>query len=462
MGEDIHFLERLERLNRPETQLALGLYRDPKLVQFVLLKERLPERAQRVAIALSDGDDGPWLVVARDGHFVTCLGASMRPGDLPIISRRRLALLMEQGNEMRDSMARAWEQVEARGSLERMLRSLRRDGPRVTREDWTALRALAPLMQRELLRDLAGVSEQLIDLRTSLLPRLPRLRRRMTDELVDILYGVWKTIWGAGHLAALVGEANAGLGEVLAFLYGTHGSTPLWVFSRYGHGPSWLRACWMIGRAGKPLLPALKSAWDRASTPHILYATGFSLLAMGLRHAGLAAEVRKALERTPRSCPAWLRSFGQGLGQAAGVSITGGADLAAMTVATARAMLESPFGAKLQLGPHAADLSDEDAVAVLCTLDMSPYLGAMARIAVEELGWTMRGGIDRLYLPEHIARHVRIDPRVAAGNVVGLLTASAELDGPAPGTIRREEPKVGRNALCPCGSGQKHKRCCGA
>lgn len=27
---------------------------------------------------------------------------------------------------------------------------------------------------------------------------------------------------------------------------------------------------------------------------------------------------------------------------------------------------------------------------------------------------------------------------------------------------RREQPKLGRNALCVCGSGQKHKRCCGA
>ena len=27
-------------------------------------------------------------------------------------------------------------------------------------------------------------------------------------------------------------------------------------------------------------------------------------------------------------------------------------------------------------------------------------------------------------------------------------------------TIRRETPKIGRNETCPCGSGQKHKRCC--
>jgi hypothetical protein len=28
-------------------------------------------------------------------------------------------------------------------------------------------------------------------------------------------------------------------------------------------------------------------------------------------------------------------------------------------------------------------------------------------------------------------------------------------------TVRREEPKVGRNDHCPCGSGKKYKKCCG-
>lgn len=27
-------------------------------------------------------------------------------------------------------------------------------------------------------------------------------------------------------------------------------------------------------------------------------------------------------------------------------------------------------------------------------------------------------------------------------------------------TVRREQPKVGRNDPCPCGSGKKHKKCC--
>lgn len=32
----------------------------------------------------------------------------------------------------------------------------------------------------------------------------------------------------------------------------------------------------------------------------------------------------------------------------------------------------------------------------------------------------------------------------------------------APGTVRNAGPKAGRNDPCPCGSGRKYKKCCGA
>lgn len=37
-----------------------------------------------------------------------------------------------------------------------------------------------------------------------------------------------------------------------------------------------------------------------------------------------------------------------------------------------------------------------------------------------------------------------------------------EIDDYYPETYVRPEPKVGRNEPCPCGSGKKYKRCCGA
>ena len=33
---------------------------------------------------------------------------------------------------------------------------------------------------------------------------------------------------------------------------------------------------------------------------------------------------------------------------------------------------------------------------------------------------------------------------------------------PAAHHIESEQPKVGRNDPCPCGSGKKYKKCCGA
>jgi hypothetical protein len=87
-GHDVHFLERLERLSTPETELALSLYQDPLLIRALLEQRRLPEGAARVALSLGDGARGPFVVVARDGHFVTCLAEGMSPGDHPVIAGR--------------------------------------------------------------------------------------------------------------------------------------------------------------------------------------------------------------------------------------------------------------------------------------------------------------------------------------------------------------------------------------
>jgi preprotein translocase subunit SecA len=61
------------------------------------------------------------------------------------------------------------------------------------------------------------------------------------------------------------------------------------------------------------------------------------------------------------------------------------------------------------------------------------------------------------------------DPRRAAPNPFGPpgrgateATSAVLRDQPVRGTVVRTEKKVGRNDPCPCGSGKKHKNCCGA
>jgi hypothetical protein len=80
MGYDHHFLSRLERLDDPrQLEAAKRLYNRSEILQLVLEKAELPAECERVAISLSHPVDGPWIITTRDGQFVTCLGAGMRP-----------------------------------------------------------------------------------------------------------------------------------------------------------------------------------------------------------------------------------------------------------------------------------------------------------------------------------------------------------------------------------------------
>ncbi len=49
-------------------------------------------------------------------------------------------------------------------------------------------------------------------------------------------------------------------------------------------------------------------------------------------------------------------------------------------------------------------------------------------------------------------------PGASSGPMPAFDAETAERLG---GTVRREQPKIGRNEPCPCGSGRKYKKCCG-
>jgi hypothetical protein len=64
--------------------------------------------------------------------------------------------------------------------------------------------------------------------------------------------------------------------------------------------------------------------------------------------------------------------------------------------------------------------------------------------------------------PERMKHHRRKE--LAKNNVapLGYVDADEDEDWEPVQTVRRTEAKVGRNDPCPCGSGKKYKRCCGA
>jgi len=63
----------------------------------------------------------------------------------------------------------------------------------------------------------------------------------------------------------------------------------------------------------------------------------------------------------------------------------------------------------------------------------------------------------------------QLQQRRAPRRATSLTFTGPNQNAPAAGeeaaqvrTITRDQPKVGRNELCPCGSGKKYKKCCGA
>jgi len=75
------------------------------------------------------------------------------------------------------------------------------------------------------------------------------------------------------------------------------------------------------------------------------------------------------------------------------------------------------------------------------------FLAETGQSDLEAMAQTMR----RVF-PDAAAEYARL----------GRTIHQVLLPSPGPDTGARPQQKVGRNDLCPCGSGRKYKKCCGA
>jgi len=106
-------------------------------------------------------------------------------------------------------------------------------------------------------------------------------------------------------------------------------------------------------------------------------------------------------------------------------------------------------------------------------------IGFVKGMALDEPGWQSLMDLEEgeemlypilLYGTEAGWDELEKNPRIAArgeefaamlGESVMAIMAWSLPQRKEKSTLRREEPKVGRNDLCPCGSGKKFKKCCG-
>jgi hypothetical protein len=469
MGHDIHFLERLERLSMPQADFALALYRDPDLVRFVLANVKLPDGVERVALAVENKPDTPYVILARDGGFVTCLGKDMSVGDHVVVSRERLDRLAAE----RDGIRQALAQVHDTSSARQIFRRLYRSGPALPREDIHTLRAVYPLYWRELLREAIALGNRLQEFRA----RYRRTSyRRLSAAAREVLRGYWQAQWALGHLVALHGtvarEATASLLAGLPIEDKT-GACISWLSTRTMSTPLVLRGAWAASRAGQELLPLYRLKFEQAGTLLSFLDSMVGLMAIGLRHRKLLGEVRKFLAR--RRNPALgpdannfdAKRIAHLLPLYEKVLEDDGARARALHRHVGVDLLRSIREAAPPEHPiHGLAASDEevpDELAYLLPLltDTSLHGDAEAQVLLPLLmAWVVEADLEQLYLPADTLTRLGLDVSMPPEHVLVQLDDYAlymNRTGPA-----RREPTPGRNEPCSCGSGKKYKRCCGA
>jgi hypothetical protein len=458
MGHDEHFLQRLDRVDREHVDLALGLYRDHELVRHVLSSARLPETAERVALALEDGGQGPHVVVTRSGAFVTCLGRGMSTGVLPVVSRAHLDGLAVKVERIRGGVALA----KKRGFDEtRLLARIESAGPAVAREDFVAASAmLGPAVPL-----LAGVYSSWSKTLDEVYPLLHAARGGDVARKREAERELVRGAWAMAHSAMiLVDAASREWVREWAKLPAHHDGSPWGPLIMQSAFPFLVRAAWLAGRLGKPMFPSYKARYFRAPNPIEVRESGWGLLCMALRHESLRGEALKALQSPPRlpEHEAWVREQHDFLAK------------------TAECVVQEEAG----LREEAHNLGRDFVLVRTRDLPASSRHRFTERSEVpEDLvlpglfdGWydanNGERGADLMLLGVVMAARARAEDFYFPASVLhamgppelhqlgeSLVDMRRTLLGTAR-TVRHGE-RPGRNVPCPCGSGKKYKRCHG-
>jgi hypothetical protein len=462
-----HFLSRLDRVSAPEVELALGLYNDVPLLKYILASSAIPEGAERVALSMADRDEGPFLVVTRDARFVTCLGRGMRVTDMPVVTRGGLDALATKGSELRRrlELARALTGG-SEGRLRKLTARILTSGADLTREEFMALTPLRAIVGATWARQLVEAVTALNQAREPLMAiKKPHAQAR------DAMRAYWDLFWATAHLTLLACydgiEGLAGLPEEVQLKFVEAVS---WGPVRQGTSTTVLRAAWGIGRLGKIALAASKRAYREAKSRARLVNGFVRLVALGTRHSKLRSEVLKVIEAhttmppgSPLETDQQMLDAMRDLGPAL---IERPDDFSKATVETGRraAMVlgsARPVGSPLRF-ERESDVPDELAT-YLAANDLSNFFSEATSLigTFTALPWVSRARAEDFYLPAALQAHS--PHRDPLEHVMSFLASFRAYYGVKKNVPERSnEPRVGRNDPCHCGSGKKFKRCHGA
>jgi len=458
VGHDHHFLERLDRVERDQLEYALGLYRDHESVRYVL--SHLERDDDRVAFAIGTVERGPYVVVARNGAFVTCLGEGMTPGRLHVVPRKQLDALRTRYRDQRTREQIA-EDLRREGENDRMFFTRIFDRANtLCREEFMAVAAFAPLFAT---RFYTASTLTLGEMLTDMTP-LAKVTRFKPGDLPHAK-NIHRSYWFTAHAILLATMGEKGVLDTELLRIEKAGVTLTMGTSLYGSMTHLLRSAWAAAQIAETAIPPYAKHLVAVHSIEFVVDDIAALGAIALRHESLRPKILEILERA-------LEQFTAG-GVETGVFKT----LTEIMIKTIDdpepAITETTSIGQVIYMEMTAHLPEGDPHRFPSWDKVPPHLGITALLSadigiINETKMTVlslmsvpvavRARAEDFYFERELARKLLPEwtPEATLAIIQRLAVAGYLSSIPVV-----NEPKPGRNDPCHCGSGKKFKKCHG-
>ncbi len=465
MPHAAHFLERLDRVTRAHTEWALNLYRDHEALAYVLEHVSVTKTVERVALTI--GDDvkmGPYVIVTRDGKFVTCLGQGMSPAPWPVVPRGQIDALLAKVADKRERREFAQRELRPGEEEENLFQRVVSRGSRLTKEDFHALSAFEAML---------GTSPYLMmcDFSLDVLNERPG-----ASNVLKVHAGLAKSIekhdrltWCVAHLAVLTGAGDRRDLDELIELRKDVQSTPTYLCAAHMGHTFFLRAAWLAARLGKAALPVYKRALENAPGDWVtMMEAANGIAAIGLRHASAFDDAHRfltSLKAVAEEDPGHVENVGRAaFAFWAAEAMTRVDEDLATAVKVGQDFCVNfcqhlPDGHPLKYAKPEDVPADLARTAVL-SWDADSYNDTVQNLCFHTISLAARAQAEDFYFPREVVR-AWFGAWSSDETLYRLSRFRDQRDKLKKAPVRAE-PTPGRNDPCPCGSGKKWKKCHGS
>ena len=462
MPHAAHFLERLDRVTREQTEFALGLYRDGEAVRYVLGHVKLPPAAQRVALSIDDAREGPFVIVTLDGRFVTCLGKGMHH-DLPVVPRAQLDALLAKVADKRARKEMAQRERRPDEDEDDVFQRVVSRGSRLTREDYIAVSAFEPMLGQEAWRLMLDLALEAVKMRAM----LERGAARVTvikEGTAGLLEKVDRLEWAVAHLTMLSCAGERGDLDALVERCKRVPGVPTFPCAAQGGTTFFLRSAWAVARLGREMIPMCKEAFATADDWMQILDASLCLGAIAMRHAGSVGDVRRffGAHLPPKPDAAGADASRSTLANVLLTSLDSADEYAEKAILLGKDFCSS-FSRNLSEGDahrfeKPEDVPEDLARTMVLAFDGDIYDDKMKALVVNVLPLAARASAEDFYLPREYVRawYGQWQPE----ETLERLKRFSKI-APKREPVRADKTP-GRNDPCPCGSGKKYKKCHGA